>query len=121
MDKLTGAIKRINQPSLADYKISAEILQGAIKRRQVQPDFNRQRQIARENYDLATLNELSKPYLIKDLKTAWKNEMYSMTIYKKPLNKLKKAELYHELLNVNHNFSNIPKRVVRARRRRAPP
>lgn len=121
MSKLAGAIKRVNQPALADYKMSAEILQGAIKRKQVQPLYNRYIQAGRANYDLATLTELSKPYLIKDLRTAWKNDMYSMTIYKKPLNKLKKAELYHELLNVNHNFSNIPKRVVRAPRRRAPP
>ena len=115
MDRLAGAIKRTNQPTIEDYRLSAQILQGAIKRGQVQPLFNRQTQIARRDYDLQTLKEMSKPYLLKDLRSAWKNDMYSITIYKKPLNKLKKTEIYHELLNANHNFSNIPKRVIRRR------
>ena len=115
MNKLVGAIKRTNQPTIEDYRISAQILQGAIKRGQVQPLFNRQKQIARGDYDIETLKEMSKPYLLKDLRRAWLSDMYAITIYKKPLNKLKKAEIYHELLNANHNFSNIPKRVVRRR------
>lgn len=115
MDRVKAVIKRTNQPTIEDYRLSSQILQGAIKRRQVQPQFNRQIQIARENYDLPRLKELSKPYLIKDLRSAWRSDMYSITIYKKPLNKLKKAEIYHELLNVNHNFSTIPKRVIRVR------
>ena len=56
------------------------------------------------------LNELSKPYLLKTLRDAWKNEMYSSTLYKKPLNKLKKAELYHELINANYNISKLPQK-----------
>jgi hypothetical protein len=115
MDKVKAVIKRTSQPAIADYRISAQILQGAIKRGQVQPLFNRQKQIARENYDIEQLKEMSKPYLLKDLRNAWKNDVYSITIYKKPLNKLKKVEVYHELLNANHNFANIPKRVVRRR------
>lgn len=115
MNRLAGAIRRTNQPTIEDYRISAQILQGAITRRQVQPLFNRQMQIARQNYDIEQLKEMSKPYLLKDLRRAWLSDMYTITIYKKPVNRLKKAEIYHELLNANHNFSNIPIRVIRRR------
>ena len=115
MNSLAGAIRRTNQPTIEDYRLSAQILQGAIKRGQVQPLFNRQTQIARRDYDLNTLKEMSKPYLLNDLRRAWRSDMYSITIYKKPLNKLKKVEVYHELLNANHNFANVPKRVIRRR------
>lgn len=113
MDKVLANIKRSQQPSIADYTISSQILQGAIKRKQVQPLYNRQIQSVRKGYDENTLKELSKPYLLKDLKKAWLNYMYSSTLYKKPINKLKKYEIYHELLNVNHNFSTLPKKVSR--------
>jgi len=115
MDKVKALVKRSTQPQIGDYKISAQILQGAIKRGQVQPLFNRQKQIARENYNIEQLKEMSKPYLLKDLRNAWRSDIYSITIYKKPLNKLKKAEVYHELLNANHNFANVPKKIVRRR------
>lgn len=109
-------VKRIMQPNISDYKIGAEILQGAIKRKIVQPVYNNLLQSKRRNMSIEELKELAKPYLVKNLRDAWKSDIYKLTLYKKPLNKLNKAELYHELLNVNHDFSNIPKRQPRARR-----
>lgn len=99
---------------------AASVLQASIKRRQVQPMYNRYVSAARVNYDLNTLKEMSKPYLLKDLRNAWKTAIYSNTIYQKPMNRLTKAEIYHELLNINHDFSRLPKkeanRPVRRRR-----
>ena len=115
---MEAVIKRNMQPSLSDYRISSQILQGAIKRSQQQPQYNKYVKAARVNYDEATLKELSKPYLVKDLRKAWSAAIYDLTIYKKPLNKLKKAELYHELLNVNHNFATLPKKQLKAPRGR---
>lgn len=115
---MEAVIKRMIQPALSDYRISSEILQGAIKRNKQQQEYNKYIKAARINYDMTTLKELSKPYLVKDLKKAWSAAMYDNTIYKKPLNKLKKAELYHELLNVNHDFSTLPKKQLKAPKRR---
>lgn len=115
---MEGAIKRSMQPSISDYRISSQILQGAIKRTQQQPTYNKYVKAARLNYDEATLKELSKPYLVKDLRKAWSTAIYNNTIYKKPLNKLKKAEIYHELLNINHDFATLPKKQPKAPRRR---
>lgn len=116
---MDSIIRRAIQPSLSDYRTSSQILQSAIKRTQTQPLYNKYVKAARLNYDIETLKQMSKPFLIKDLRKAWKEAMYSLTIYKKPLNKLNKAELYHELLNVNHNFETLPKKQIRAARRRA--
>ena len=115
---MEAVIKRMMQPALSDYRISSEILQGAIKRNKQQQEYNKYIKAARINYDMTRLKELSKPYLVKDLKKAWSAAMYDNTIYKKPLNKLKKAELYHELLNVNHDFSTLPKKQLKAPKRR---
>jgi hypothetical protein len=115
---MEGPIKRIMQPAIADYRISSQILQGAIKRSQQQPEYNKYIKAARINYDLETLKEMSKPYLVKDLRKAWNVAIYDYTIYKKPSNKLKKAELYHELLNVNHDFAKMPKKQLKAPKRR---
>lgn len=115
---MQAAIKRSMQPSISDYRISSQILQGAIKRSQQQPEYNKYVSGARYNYDDQTLKELSKQYLMKDLKKAWSNAMYDNTIYKKPLSKLKKIEVYHELLNINHDFSTLPKKQLKAPRRR---
>jgi len=112
---LTGAVKRSMQPTLQDYKISAQILQGAIKRKQVQPLYQSLAKSSRSNLTMDDLIELSKPYLLKTLRDAWKNEMYSSTLYKKPLNKLKKAELYHELINANYNISKLPQKQLKRR------
>lgn len=114
---MEASIKRILQPTIQDYKISSQILQSAIKRSQTQPLYNKLVKASRVNYDIQTLKEMSKPYLLKDLRNAWRTAMYSTTIYKKPLNKLNKAELYHELLNVNHNFSQLPKKQPRGRKK----
>lgn len=115
---MQSSIKRTLQPSISDYRISSQILQGAIKRNQQQGEYNKYVKAARVNYDEQTLKQLSKPYLAKDLKKAWSAAMYDNTIYKKPLNKLKKAELYHELLNINHDFTTLPKKQLKAPRRR---
>ena len=115
---MDGVIKRMMQPAISDYRISSQILQSAIKRNQQQQEYNKYIKAVRINYDEKTLKELSKPYLVKDLKKAWSVAIYENTIYKKPLNKLKKAELYHELLNVNHDFSTLPKKQLKAPKRR---
>jgi transposase len=88
-------------------------LQAAIKRKQLQPLYNRQIQAARYNYDEPTLKQMSKPYLAVELKAAWIDELKNMTIYKKPLNKYKKHELYHELLNINYDFNNFTKKQIK--------
>ena len=113
---LSRAIKRTLQPNIQDYKTSAEILQGAIKRRQAQPVYQKYQQAFRKNMSIDELKELSKPFLLTTLRQAWKNELYKLTIYAKPINKLNKAELYHELLNVNHDFTKLPKKQPRGRR-----
>lgn len=112
---LSGVIKRSLQPSIQDYKTSTEILQGAIKRKQIEPLYQKYQQTSRKNMSIEELNELSKPYLLNTLRQAWKNDLYKLTIYSKPINKLKKAELYHELLNANHDFSKLPKKPIRHR------
>lgn len=114
---MEAVIKRTLQPTIQDYKISSQILQAAIKRNQVQPLYNKYVKASRIGYDMQSLKEMSKPYLLKDLRNAWRTALYEMTIYKKPLNKLNKAELYHELLNVNHNFSQLPKKQPRGRKK----
>lgn len=110
MDVLIAAVRRTQQPMISDYRTSAEILQGAIRRQQPQQLYNRYQNAARVNYDVATLKQMAAPFLLKDLKRAWTSALYSYTLYQKPTNKLKKHEIYHELLNVNHDFSNIPRR-----------
>lgn len=114
---LSGAIKRTQQPTIQDYRTSAEILQGVIKRRQAQPVYQKYLQASRKNISIDELKELSKPYLLNTLRQAWRNELYKLTLYAKPLNKLNKAELYHELLNVNHDFSKLPKKPPPKKRR----
>jgi hypothetical protein len=109
MNNLVAAVKRTQQPTIADYRTAAEILQGAIKRRQPQQLYQRFQSGSRVNYDVATLKQMAKPYLLKELKKAWSTAIYSYTLYQKPSNKLKKHEIYHELLNVNHDFSSIPR------------
>jgi len=110
MDNLVAAVKRTQQPMVADYRTAAEILQAAIKRREPQELYKRYKPAARVNYDVPTLKQMSKPYLLKELKKAWSVALYSYTLYQKPANKLKKHEIYHELLNVNHDFTTIPRR-----------
>lgn len=117
MSKLEGVIKRSLQPSIQDYRSSAEILQGAIKRRQTQPLYQKYQQASRKNFSIDELKELSKPYLLTTLRQAWRNDLYKLTIYAKPLNRLNKAELYHELLNANHDFSKLPKKAPPKKRR----
>ena len=100
-------------------------LQGAIKRRNIQPQYNRYLQSARQNYDDATLKQMSRPYRFDELKAAWTDKVREMTIYNMPVNKLKKHQLYHELLNVNYDFSNLVRQdappVAGVRRRGRPP
>ena len=117
MDKVLANIKRSQQPSIADYTISSQILQGAIKRRQTQPLYQKYQQASRKNFSIDELKELSKPYLLTTLRQAWRNDLYKLTIYAKPLNRLNKAELYHELLNANHDFSKLPKKAPPKKRR----
>lgn len=105
---ITASVKRATQPAFQDYKLASEILQGAIKRKQVEPIYTNLKQASRRNMTLEQLKELSKPYYLNDLRNAWRKALYQLTLYSKPLNKLNKAELYHELLNVNHNFSSLP-------------
>lgn len=89
-------------------------LQGAIKRSNIQPLYNKYLQNARYNYTKEQLIEMSKPYRQDELKGAFLDELYKTTIYNKPVNKLKKYELYHELLNYNYNFNNLEKRKLKA-------
>lgn len=117
MNNLSGAIKRSIQPSIADYRTSAEIIQSAIKRKQSQGLYQKYQQASRKNISLDDLKELSKPYLLNTLRQAWRKDLYELTIYSKPLNKLNKAELYHELLNANHDFSKLPKKSPPKNRR----
>lgn len=107
---LSGAIKRTTQPTIEDYKTSASILQAAVKRTKVESLYNKRKTTARKNYTTEQLKEMAKPYSIANLRKAWKIDLYKLTIYNKPINKLTKHELYHELLNSNHDFSTIPKR-----------
>jgi hypothetical protein len=117
MSRLEAVVKRTLQPTIQDYRTSAEILQGAIKRRQTQPIYQKYQQASRKNISIDELKELSKPYLLTTLRQAWRNDLYKLTIYAKPLNKLNKAELYHELLNANHDFSKLPKKPPPKKRR----
>lgn len=106
---LSGAIKRTIQPTIEDYKTSASILQAAVKRTKAESLYSKRKTTARKNYTKEQLMEMAKPYSISNLRKAWKVDLYKLTIYGKPINKLSKHELYHELLNVNHDFSTIPK------------
>jgi len=90
--------------------IAASILQAAIKRNVIQPLYNRQITAARYNYDAETLKKMSAPFLVVELKAAWADELRNMTIYKKALNKYRKYELYHELLNINYDFNNLTRK-----------
>jgi hypothetical protein len=90
--------------------ISSSILQSAIKRNTIQSLYNRQLSAARYNYDAETLKKMSAPFLAVELKAAWTDELKNMTIYKKPLNKYRKFELYHELLNINYDFNNLTRK-----------
>lgn len=112
MDILQSVIKRNLQPNIQDYKISAQILQAAIKRKQLEPIYHNYITAARKNISIEELKELSKYYLLSTLRQAWRNDLYKLTIYGKPLNKLNKAQLYHELLNANHDFSKLPKKTL---------
>jgi len=105
---ISASVKRATQPAFQDYKTASEILQGAIKRKQLEPVYSKLKQASRKNISLEQLKELSKPFYLKDLRNAWRKALYELTLYAKPLSKLNKAELYHELLNVNHNFSSLP-------------
>lgn len=99
-----------------DNNKSLITIQAFIKRRQIQPMYNKYLKNARYNYTIEQLNEMAKPYTIKNLRTAWSNYNKENTIYGKPSNRLKKAELYHELLYVNYNFEKLPKKNINNRR-----
>lgn len=85
-------------------------LQAVIKRKQIQPLYNKYLQTARINYTKEQLKELSKPYTIQNLRKSWNEYSKDNTIYGKASNKLTKAELYHELLNINFDFSQLQKK-----------
>jgi len=110
MDKIKASIKRTFQPQIQDYRTSAQILQSVLKRKQIEPIYKNLVIASRKNMDINELKELSKPYLLNTLRNAWRKDLYKLTLYGKPLNKLNKAELYHELLNSNHDFSKLPKK-----------
>jgi hypothetical protein len=90
-------------------------LQARIKRQSIQPLYNKYLKTVRQNYDEPTLKKMASPYRADELKAAWTDKMREMTIYNKPINKLKKHELYHELLNVNYDFSNLEKRQSKSK------
>lgn len=90
-------------------------IQSAIKRQQIQPIYSRYLQSARVNYSKEQLIEMSKPYKITELKKAFLDELYNSTLYNKPVNKLKKYELYHELLNYKYDFNNLTKKAPKAK------
>lgn len=92
---------------------AASILQSKVKRQIVQPVYNKYLKTARQNYDIETLKKMSAPFRADELKAAWSDKQREMTIYNKPINKLKKHELYHELLNVNYDFSALEKKEVK--------
>ncbi len=96
-----------------DKQKLVSVLQAKIKRQAIQPVFNKYLKTARENYDEATLKKMAYPYRADELKAAWTDKMREMTIYNKPITKLKKHELYHELLNVNYDFSNLQKKEAK--------
>ena len=64
------------------------------------------------DYDEKTLKKMASPYIVAELKNALNGVLLKKTIYKLPVSKLKKHEVYHELLNIKYNFSNLKKREV---------
>lgn len=85
------------------------LLQASTKRREAQQYYNLYLQAARKNYTEKQLIEMSAPYLTDELRAAWLDGIYELTLYKKPANKLKKYQLFHELLNINYDFSKLEK------------
>jgi len=106
----------------ADRLNALRVLQANIKRRLVQPEYQRFQQASRANYDETTLKTMAKPFRADELKAAWKDYINDRSLYRKPVSKLKKHEVYHELLNVNYNFNNLTRQEPRrrGRPRRAP-
>jgi hypothetical protein len=106
----------------AEKENAVRALQARVNRQTIQPQYNRYLQSARQNYDEATLKQMSAPYRADELKGAWTDKVREMTIYNLPINKLKKHQLYHELLNVNYDFSTLEKKApAPAPRRRGRP
>lgn len=92
---------------------AATILQSKVKRQSVQPVYNKYLKTARQNYDVETLKTMAAPFRADELKAAWTDKQRQMSIYNKPITKLKKHELYHELLNVNYDFSTLEKKEIK--------
>lgn len=90
---------------------AASILQSKLLRANIQPKFNKYLEGARVNYDENTLKEMSQPFRHDELKAAWTDESKKLTIYNLPINKLKKYQLYHELLGINYDFSRLEKKI----------
>jgi hypothetical protein len=96
-----------------DKQKLVSVLQAKIKRQTIQPVFNKYLKTARQNYDEATLKSMSSQYRADELKAALTDSIRALLIYNKPINKLKKHEIYHELLNVNYDFSNLQKKEAK--------
>jgi len=90
-------------------------LQGAIKRGIIQPLYNRQLEASRFNYDEDVLKKMSFPFNGLELRAAWTDQLRNNTIYNKALNKYKKHELFHELLNINYDFSNLEQKKLKGK------
>ena len=111
-----------------EEKSALTLLQATIKRGKGQSLFNMLLKAARQNYTTEQLIQMSEPYRTDELRAAWQGNIYELTLYKKPSIKLKKHELYHELLNVNYDFSQLertadgsaPKRGRRPTQRETP-
>lgn len=114
---LQATVKRPITPLISDYRQASQILQATVKRQQAEKAYKGLRGASRFNLTEQELMEMSKPYLMKDLKDAWKTTLYNLTIYAKPLNRLKKFEVYHELINMNYDFSKLQKKQPRPRGR----
>ena len=103
----------------ADRLNALRVLQANIKRRLTQPQYQRFQQASRANYDEATLKTMAKPFRADELKAAWTDYINERSLYGKPVSRLKKHEVYHELLNINYNFNNLTRQEPRRRTRPA--